>query len=487
MLRREKLIPLLIILTVGALFLLTLRPGHHWGDDFAMYLLHARNLVTGQPYSTGYVYNPAEPHTGSPAYGPVFPMLIAPAYKILGANYSVMKVIVILTFLVFLWAMFVMSAHYLSWGWRVALLVLVGFQPYLWNLRNDIISDMPFIMFLYLALAFAEHIESRYLKERPPLAAALLMGLLMYLVYGTRSVGLAIIPAFVLYDLLIHRKLTRFAIIAAGLTAFLGLTQAEMLKAANGADRIGLFDLRPSWLISNTIAYFKAERIFLVNGYSNLASYGIFFIAILLAVLGAWRQLRRRIHLLDLFALMYFPLIIAYMVPGLQRYLIPVLPLFFIYVLSGLQAVMDVVGHPRRVAAASLAAILIFFTYAGAYAKSDRGPIQEGVNDADFLEACHYLRDHAAPSDIVIFRKPRILALLTGMQGAVYNTTGTPEEIRAFVHQTHARYIVVASVPHEDFKPDAQNLLPALERYRDAVTEVYTNPHYRIFALHPDF
>jgi hypothetical protein len=367
------------------------------------------------------------------------------------------------------------------------LLILVGFQPYLWNLRNDIISDLPFIMFLYLGLAFSEHIESRPLKEKPSIWAALLMGLLMYLAYGTRNVGLAIIPAFIIYDVLKHRKLTRFAVIAAGLAALLGLIQAELLKAANGSDRMGLFDLRPSWLIHNTINYFKAERVFLLNGYSNLVSYGIFFIAILLTVLGAWYQLRRGVHLLDFFALMYFPLIIAYMVPGLQRYLVPVLPLFFIYILSGLQAVMDALDRPKRLAAASLATVLIFFTYAGAYAKSERGPIHEGIDDADFLQACQYLREHAASTDVVIFRKPRVLALLTGLQGAVYNTTGSPEEIRVSVHQTHARYIVVASLSHEDFEPDAKNLLPAMERYRDAVTEVYANPHYRIFALHPDF
>ena len=49
----------------------------------------------------------------------------------------------------------------------------------------------------------------------------------------------------------------------------------------------------------------------------------------------------------------------------------------------------------KPIAAAAL--VLIFLTYAGAYAKSERGPFHEGVNDPYFLEACRYLREHGSP------------------------------------------------------------------------------------------
>jgi hypothetical protein len=480
-LRRHWLIPALLIVCVGLFFLLTLRPGHRWGDDFAMYLLHAHNIAEGLPYSTGYVYNPAEPHTGPPAYPPVYALLLVPVYKIAGLNYSLLKAVDILAFLIFLWALFVLSALYLAWPWRIALLAVVGFQPYLWNLKDDIVSEWAFLMFLYVALALA---ESLYARPKP-LGAAFLLGGTLYLVYGTRTVGLAIIPAILLYDIVRRRRLTLFTCVAATFAVALAFLQGKLLRTTGGYG--GLFDLSPSWLIHNSILYIKSVRVFLVNGYSNLLSYAIFAVALALAAWGAWHQLRRGVHLLEMFALVYLPLIVAFRVPGAHRYLLPVLPLFFIYVLAGLQAVLERTPSALRTLTAAAALFLIVFTYAGAYAKSDWGPIREGVNDPDFLAACQYLQQHAAPSDIVIFRKPRLLALLTGRQSAIYTTTGDPKVIRAFVHTIHARYIVLASVSHEDFSSDADHLAPFIQRYRDLLTEVYSNPHYRIFATPSDF
>ena len=42
-----------------------------WGGDFALYVLHARNLADGLPYGdTGYIYNPQYPSLSPPAYPP---------------------------------------------------------------------------------------------------------------------------------------------------------------------------------------------------------------------------------------------------------------------------------------------------------------------------------------------------------------------------------------------------------------------------------
>jgi hypothetical protein len=298
-------------------------------------------------------------------------------------------------------------------------------------------------------------------------------------------VGLAIVPALLLYDVWKRRRLTAFACIAAAVAIVLAVAQGSLLKTSGGYGN--LFNLSPSWLAHNTLSYIRSARTFLLNGYSNLFSYGVYAIALFLAAWGAWIQIRRGVHLLEMFALIYLPLIAAFSIPGLHRYILPVLPLFFIYMLIGLQAALAAVSPAARKLMASAAVLLIGLTYAGAYAKSEWGPISEGIGDQDFLDTCRYLRKQAAPSDVVIFRKPRVLALLTGLPAAVYNTTGNCDAIRAYAHQVHARYIVLTALSHEDFASDAQTLLPCIDQYRDVVSEVYTNSHYRVFALHPDY
>jgi len=65
-----------VIAVVAAVHVAVLRSGHDWGDDFAMYCLHARNLAEGRAYAaTGYIYNPSYPQVGPPTYPPIAPLL----------------------------------------------------------------------------------------------------------------------------------------------------------------------------------------------------------------------------------------------------------------------------------------------------------------------------------------------------------------------------------------------------------------------------
>jgi hypothetical protein len=59
------------LLGIAIFYGFTLRPGHDWGDDFAMYVHHAKNIALGLPYNqTGYIWNPRFPMMGPPTYPP---------------------------------------------------------------------------------------------------------------------------------------------------------------------------------------------------------------------------------------------------------------------------------------------------------------------------------------------------------------------------------------------------------------------------------
>ena len=78
---------MLCAVLVGALFVLTIREGEDWGDDFSMYIHHAENIARGVPYGeTGYIYNPHNPAVGPKIYPPGFPLLLAPVVKLFGRN-----------------------------------------------------------------------------------------------------------------------------------------------------------------------------------------------------------------------------------------------------------------------------------------------------------------------------------------------------------------------------------------------------------------
>src|SRR5262245_23877625 len=90
--RQERLLAAALIAFIIAVQWWALPKGHDWGDDFAMYVSHARNLVEGRDYSdTGYIFNPHYSHVGPRNYPPVTPLLLTLPYAAFGPDLYVMK------------------------------------------------------------------------------------------------------------------------------------------------------------------------------------------------------------------------------------------------------------------------------------------------------------------------------------------------------------------------------------------------------------
>ncbi len=201
-----------MLLLVAAVHVLAIRDGHAWGDDFAQYLMHARNLADGRPYAaTGYVYNPQEPVIGPPTYPPGTAVILAPVYRLFGLNLTAMKAAMIACLLVFLGMVFLAFREELSLAERLVLVLILGLNPFLLEQTNQIGSHLPFLALFYLAMFLLGRAEKgataglsgsvvgtvgqagsgtqlRYLWY---LAA----GVVCYLAFATRTLGVLLIVA----------------------------------------------------------------------------------------------------------------------------------------------------------------------------------------------------------------------------------------------------------------------------------------------------
>src|ERR1700691_4453743 len=119
---------LIVIVTgISAWHLLTIRAGHDWGDDFSLYIQHAKNIVEGRPYGdTGYIYNPSLPVLSPRTYPPVFPLLLAPVYGFCGLNLTAMKVLVVVLLAAFLLVTYRAARRDLRPVSALLLLLLIG-------------------------------------------------------------------------------------------------------------------------------------------------------------------------------------------------------------------------------------------------------------------------------------------------------------------------------------------------------------------------
>ena len=120
----------------------TLKDGHNWGDDFAQYIINARNIIENKPYASGVMLD------NNVIYPPGLPLLLAPALKAFGLNFKILKLLNILFWylsIIFLYFLFLriegrpfalMAAVFLAWA------------SFFFVYKQNVLSDIPFFLFV---------------------------------------------------------------------------------------------------------------------------------------------------------------------------------------------------------------------------------------------------------------------------------------------------------------------------------------------------
>ncbi len=468
----------LIILAVGAFYLATIREGHEWGDDFSLYIMHAKNLSEGVSYQqTGYIYNPALAFLGPQTYPPVFPLLLSPIYKLWGLNLTVMKIEVIVAFLLSLIAVFATFKAELPWPYLIALITIIGFNPYFWQSKDNVVSDLPFLLFVYLGLFL---IHSRYRAERicgSENLQALLTGLVIYFAYGARSIGLVLLISLLAFDLIKNRRPTAFALKVTVLTMTLVALQSIFLHSDRSyAGHIGLSlsaSLHQLYDYSSEFSAVIAPHSFKVFRLT------LFTAITCLAVTGCFIRVKERITIFEVFLVLYLiPLLILPM-PTDVRFLVPIIPLYLVYTFHGAQAVSR--GRIREGAALLFLLGAIFTSYASRYARLDYGPIREGVAKKETQEFFDYVKNETGQNDVFIFRKPRALALFTGRRASAAHQPEDDQALWNYFRQINATHLVLGPNHVED--PDQEYFSNFIARHRDQLQETYDNADFQVYRI----
>jgi hypothetical protein len=434
------------VLLLGVLHLATLRPGHDWGDDFSLYVAHARNLADGRPYAdTGYIYNPHFPVLSPRTYPPVFPLLLAGVYRVFGLDLVAMKAFVVLLFTGFLLVLALVLRRRLPAPYALGCLWLVGLNPYVWQHKDRLLSEAPFMLFAYLALLLMERAleVAESSSRRRTLGWALVAGAAAYLAFGTRTAGVVLVPALLACELLRRR---RPGLVSLGVLLSFGslvLVQRALLPGdASYLDQLR-FDLG---LFAHTaLDLGKALGMFFDNGY--LGSVRLVLFACLLALAGAGfaARLHNRPGPIEFFAVFSFGLLVLWPSAAWERrFLMPLLPLFFCYACEGLQRLGSFrLSFRVEKPAAAVLALLVLLSYAACYTRMELGPIRQGVSTPEAAALFEFVRTHTRPDDVFLFQKPRALALYTGRRASAHHVPPSDEQMWQYLRQINATHLVV--------------------------------------------
>jgi hypothetical protein len=464
-----------IIVVVAICYLVALTPGHVFvNDDFAAYVMHAKNLVEGRPYSDiRYIPNPdamwLSPSTG---YPPVYPLILAPVYRLFGLDLRAFKIATALCFVGFLAVYAELTRDELGRIACAVALVLVGFNPVFWDHRNFILSEFPYLLFSFAALLAVHRIYARLERDRAEIGNVVLVSALLYCAYGTRTIGIALVLALVAADLAKFRRPSRFLIYVLALTGMFIGVQTAMLTSPKGYASAFRFSLHT--VAVNAIYYGKTLSHVWLNGSSKGVQIEFALVFTAAAACGFAKSLWNERGAKEFYLLGYVAVLLAWNSEIGLRGLLPILPLYFFYGVREWIRFFDVARLPVRVIAAGMLVGFAAVSYAGESGYERLMPAEASVADTDAAGMFHFIKTQTSPDDVLVFAKPRTLALITDRRVAALSPEQSMAQSQAFLRAIHATVLIDAEWSAIRLGNEAKSL---------GAREVFHDGEYRVYRL----
>ena len=490
-----------LLAAVAAVLAANLHPGHSWNGDFAQYLMHAQNIVRGQPYAEmPYVRNPVNNNPGPPAYPPGFPLLLAPIYAVFGPTILPMKILIIATFVTGLG----LTAHLLRGelpdSYTLALVVVLGFNPYLVKFTASVVSDLPFVLFVVLSLFLWRRSRTESILSRKR-GLAVLVGLCIYFTVLIRSLGIVLPASILIYELLDQRRLSKTALIGLGTVAVaIGIQTVVSVLSAGATASTGVSYYRDivQQSLLNRISMLASTATHSLYAYAEFLGKILWEadpvplpsllgptlkiiggITVLLSVGGWIHHVLSRLSLFDVFTALY----IAALLPWgfhVDRYLIPVLPFCVFYIIYSLYNVHRGLQskHPVFLIFSAGLLLTVYAWRLGHYpgTESETGALAPAAE-----HTYRYLQKHTASDDLVVFGKPRFVALKTGRRSVRWFEGSSQDKILTYFMKADVAYVLVG--PPGANRGDT--IVTLVEDHPARFAPTYQNAHFTLYRFIP--
>lgn len=452
--------------------------------DYAQYLLHAKALAEGRPYSDiGYIYTDMN-LVGPRNQPPGWPIVLAPFVAAFGVHSPVIKLLV--TFLV---AGFAITAG-LYFARRsgavpgLAVTMAVPLALETGRATGSALSDPLCCLLIWLALLIADRDQGSRIR-RHATAAALAIGATL-----VRVAGIALLPAVAAHAISQARgnkPRVVLAVFASGLAA--GLVFA---LAGDSVPVIGRYVAGAATFGVSPVEFIQTYRSALTAGalfpLSSDGANDVYHVVIAIPLLvGALRFLRMEMgSTLWWFVFAYAGMLFVSPVRE-GRYAWPLIPLVMFWLVSGAMFLLDRVRSPSvRAVIPRYAAIVVGLIGIGAALRLAQTPRREALLDdpptIELFAVVQSLADTGGVVPRVVFANPRVLTLETGV-AAMGLPYGEPEEV---INEFDAQAITHVVVPLHTFNHRAERML--LENVTDRparFASVFSNSRYQLYRLLP--
>ena len=297
------------------------------------------------------------------------------------------------------------------------------------------------------------------------------------LAVGTRTVGVILIGAVALSQLIRTRRISWVLCLAAGVPTAYWLAQSALLGGTG--DYLSVFSIDAGVIWPNVTNYWAELYPPWANGVPGIAWSAALVLLGLIIVVGYAAAVARGVTAREAFVPLYAGVLLIW--PHYQglRMLIPLIPLAGLYGCLGARRVAELGVFRSRRWILPAAGVLLAVGYAEAYSRRirDYSPtIGGGVAKAETRELFQAVGERTAPDAVCVFFKPRVLALYTGRRASACHEPRPGEDLTDYFREIGATHLILGpwrQQSPEDFVAARRERLPV----------VYSNADFIVFDL----
>ena len=442
--------------------------------DWAMYVMHARNILHGRAYAdTPYVFQPEANFQGPRSYPSGFSLLLVPLYAMFGMSIKAFKIAVDAELALSLAPIYVFCRRYVSTWSALCIIVATAFGWEYMRVQNELGSDAQYQLLSFAAIVLLLWVYDRGKDNAQGWFWGALCGAIAAGAYLSRPIGLALVVAAAIADVLRRRRISIFLIaFLLSIAAFVLINNSLFHKDSSYNDE---FTLSLRLIASHAVDYF----IGLSEVFTNPVSKGFRHLAwapfVLLAATGVWTKIRRTgLTFVELYCAVLLAVLCVYWLSN-TRYLLPVLPIFLCYAALGLGALIERLPAQFRLVVWLTAAAALLVAPAFNLVRIQSFHYDSLVETPDFRELCEQLRAKTGTHDYVMFWNPRVLALYTDRPASAYPKV-PQEDLQHYVDRIQPNYIVI----DRQWDEDRQYLSPMMDALPGKYVSVFENERFKI-------
>jgi hypothetical protein len=473
-----------VVLLLLPLFFLNLKNSHDWGDDFAQYLLQARNIVEGRPQTdNGLLQNADDPAYAIQAYPVGLPLIISPLYYFWKGSilpYCILNSCILFLTGLLLFEYFKKRVNAVA---AIIITLLFCYSESVLDLKKQILSEIPFTCMLMLLVLWIGTTLSQ--KKY----SWIFIGFLLAFITSIRLAGIAVVAGYILFELITIFRVVNLKERTYELKRliFSILSAIFIFITLNGI----LFPINPGGLFSFYSTAFQSHEIQLMTNlkfYYTVVEYLFPFygswipsVWILIALAGWSINLIKSPTLAEYIFPFYALIIIFYPYTNAGlRFIIPLLPLLIYYCYYFFNWIFSrVTVNSHIVSSAILIIALTAYTNPLRGIIKSQSAVEDGPQQKVSEELFTFLR--STPEDaVMVFCKARAISLYSNHSSLYTAKNQTNEEAFTQFHRYNLLYLIIAKVPADNEIYDPR-LLDFISTYKEKYERVWENEHFNVY------